>query len=130
MPNQAPSVDFYIWNTLAATYDIKVVFLPQSMAITDKSYGISPVLLGAELSFINDKDKTQKVKLIQATDSVLVDPTRIDTVTVGTVTFPITTYGEEKASTILTVKSASNSKDKVNSRVLLIDCVILEPTKE
>lgn len=128
--NQAPSVDFYIWNTLAATYDIKVVFLPQSMAITDKSYGISPVLLGAELSFINDKDKTQKVKLIQATDSVLVDPTRIDTVTVGTVTFPITTYGEEKASTILTVKSASNSKDKVNSRVLLIDCVILEPTKE
>lgn len=125
----APSVDFYIWNTLAATYDIKVVFLPQSLA-TDKIYGIAPVHLAADLSYVNDKDKTQKEKLIEAKDSVFVDPTRIDTVNLGTFTFPVTTYGEEKASTTLTVKSASNSKDKVNSRVLLIDCVILEPTKE
>ena len=125
----APSVDFYIWNTLAASYDVKVVFLPQHLA-TDKSYGINPVHLAAEVSFINEKDKTQKVKLVEAKDSVFVDPTRIDTVTLGTVTFPVTTYGEEKASTTLTLKSASTSKDKVNSRVFLIDCVILEPTKE
>ena len=125
----APSVDFYIWNTLAASYDVKVVFLPQHLA-TDKSYGINPVHLAAEVSFINEKDKTQKVKLVEAKDSVFVDPTRIDTVTLGTVTFPVTTYGEEKASTTLTLKSASTSKDKVNSRVFLIDCGILEPTKE
>lgn len=127
----APSVDFYIWNTLAATYDIKVVFLPQSLA-TDKSYGINPVHLAAEISYLNEKGKIiqKPLKLVEAKDSVFVDPTRIDTVTLGTVTFPVTTYGEETASTILNVKSASNSKDKVNSRVLLIDCVILEPTKE
>ena len=127
--NTAPSVDFYVWNTLAASYDVKVVFLPQYLA-TDKSYGINPVHLAAEISYLNEKDKTQKLKLVEAKDSVFVDPTRIDTVTLGTVTFPVTTYGEETASTILNVKSASNSKDKVNSRVLLIDCVILEPTKE
>ena len=127
--NTAPSVDFYVWNTLAASYDVKVVFLPQYLA-TDKSYGINPVHLAAEISYLNEKDKTQKLKLVEAKDSVFVDPTRIDTVTLGTVTFPVTTYGEETASTVLNVKSASKNNDKVNSRVLLIDCVILEPTKE
>jgi hypothetical protein len=60
---------------------------------------------------------------------LFVDPTRIDTVTVGTFTFPVSTFGEDAASTKLNVKFAGKSSEKAKSRKFLIDCVILEPTK-
>ena len=122
-------VDFNVWDVLSASYDIKVVFLPQRLA-TDKSIGIKPNFIEASLSYIDAKGRTQSQKLAQAKDSLFVDPTRIDTVHVGTFQFPATTYGEETASIKLNVKFAGGSKTTNMSRTMLIDCVIFEPTKE
>lgn len=127
--NSVTEVDFNIWNTLAATYDVKVVFLPQRLA-TDRSIGIKPNHLAVSLSYLDEQGRTKKTNLTVAKDSLLVDPTRIDTVHVGTFTFPVATYGEEKSSTKLNVKSVVSSKDKTKSRTMLIDCVIFEPVKE
>lgn len=127
--SSATEIDFNIWNTLAATYDIKVVFLPQQMA-TDRSIGIKPNHLAVSLSYLDDQGRTKKTNLAVAKDSLLVDPYKIDTVHVGTFTFPVSTYGEEKSSITLNVKSAASSRDKTKSRTMLIDCVILEPVKE
>ena len=127
--NSATEVDFNIWNTLAASYDIKIVFLPQRLA-TDKSIGVKPNFLAVTIDYLDDKGKSQSYKLAQAKDSLLVDPTRIDTVYVGSFKFPVATYGEEAASTKLNVKFAGKSNEKAMSRTMLIDCVIFEPTKE
>ena len=127
--NSATEVDFNIWNTLAASYDIKIAFLPQRLA-TDKSIGVKPNFLAVTIDYLDDKGKSQSYKLAQAKDSLLVDPTRLDTVYVGTFKFPFATYGEEAASTKLNVKFAGKSSEKAMSRTMLIDCVIFEPTKE
>lgn len=126
--NSATEIEFNIWNTLAATYDIKIVFLPQYLA-TDKSIGIKPNFLNVSLSNYDESGRVKKTTLATAKDSLFVDPTRIDTVTVGTVTFPVSTFGEETASTKLNVKFAGRSSEKTKSRTFLIDCVILEPAK-
>ena len=127
--NSKTEVEFNVWNTLAASYDIKVVFLPQRLA-TDKSIGVKPNLLEVALTYVDEKGRSQTEKLAQAKDSLLTDPTRIDTVHVGTFKLPVSTYGEESASVKLNVKFAGNSKDTQHSRTMLIDCVIFEPTKE
>lgn len=128
--NSATEIDFNIWNTLAATYDIKIVFLPQSMA-TDMSVAAKcqPNYLNVSLTCFDETGKSKKTTLAAAKDSLFVDPTRIDTVTVGTFTFPVSTFGEDAASTKLNVKFAGKSSEKAKSRTFLIDCVILEPTK-
>ena len=124
-----PSIDFSVWNTLAASYEVKIVFLPQTMA-TDKSIGVKPNHIKVEVGYLDNNGKEKKTELVKTKDSLHVVPTRIDTVSAGVFTFPVSTYGEEKASTTITVKSAARSKDKDKSTTFLIDCVILEPVKE
>lgn len=124
-----PILDFSVWNTLAAPYEVKIVFLPQSMA-TDKSIGILPNHIAVEVGYLDASGKSRTARLVATKDSVLVDPTRIDTVSAGVFEFPVATFGEEKSSTVITVKSAASSRDKDKSRTFLIDCVILEPVKE
>lgn len=124
-----PSVDFSVWNTLAASYEIKLVFLPQNIA-TDKSIGVLPNHIQVALSYVDANGKSKSTTLVKPKDSLIVNPTRIDTVSAGVFNFPVATYGEEKSSTVITVKSAAGAKDKNKSRTFLIDCVILEPVKE
>ena len=124
-----PSIDFSIWNTLAAPYEVKIVFLPQNLA-TDKSIGVYPNHIRVTISYMDANGKSKKSNLVLPKDSLHVDPTRVDTVSAGIFNFPTATYGEETSSTTLTVTSATSVKDKNKSRTFLIDCIILEPVKE
>lgn len=128
--SSATEIEFNIWNTLAATYDVKIVFLPQSLA-TDKDVAAKsqPNYLAVDLSCFDESGKVKSTKMKVAKDSLFVDPTRIDTVEVGEFTFPVSTYGDDAASTKLKVKFAGKSAEKTKSRTFLIDCVILEPSK-
>ena len=125
----SPSIDFSVWNTLAAPYEVKLVFLPQTLA-TDKSIGVYPNHIQVTVTYLDASGKEKKTNIVQAKDSLHVNPTRIDTVSAGVFAFPVSTFGEEKSSTKITVKSAARSKDKNKSSTFLIDCVILEPVKE
>lgn len=124
-----PSIDFSVWNTLAATYEIKIVFLPQSLA-TDKSIGVLPNHIRVTVGYIDANGKSKKTNLVLPKDSLHVDPTCVDTVSAGVFSFPTATFGEETSSTVVTVTSAASTKDKNKSRTFLIDCIILEPVKE
>lgn len=125
----SPSIEFSIWNTLAAAYEVKIVFLPQRLA-TDKSIGELPNHITVAVDYLDASGKSRKANLKTAKDSLHVDPTRIDTVSAGIFEFPVATFGEEKSSTKITVKSAASSRDKNKSRTFLVDCIILEPVKE
>lgn len=124
-----PSLSFSVWNTLSASYEVKVVFLPQRLA-TDKSIGEYPNHVTVSVEYLDASGKSRTKNLVTAKDSMLVDPMRIDTLNAGVFEFPVSTYGEEKSSTVITVKSAAKSKDKDRSRTFLVDCIILEPVKE
>ena len=122
-----PTVTFSVPDVLSATYDIKVVFLPQTMG-TDKSTWGLPNKMVANLTTVdaNGKQVTEK------TDVFYADPTRVDTVTVfAGYRFEACNYEEETVATKLKIQSQVLSKERSQySRTMLIDCVIVEPTKE
>lgn len=122
-----PIVTFSIPQTLSAAYDVKVVFLPQTLS-TDKANLHLPNKLLANLSYADSKGKTTTVK----STYLYPDPERIDTLTVlENVRFPFCNYGETETTTELKLQSQVLSKERsMFSRTLLVDCIILEPVKQ
>ena len=122
-----PSVTFSIPDVLSAKYDIKAVFLPQSLGV-DKSNADKPNKLLCNLSTIDANGKSVTIK----SDNIYTNPAVIDTVTLFSgYTFETCNYDEETVSTKLKILSQVTSKDRANySRTLLIDCIIFEPAKE
>ncbi|MBO4443325.1 MAG: fasciclin domain-containing protein [Bacteroidaceae bacterium] len=121
-----PSITFSVPNVLSAEYDVKVVFLPQTLS-TDRSNVGLPNKLLANLSYVDEKGKTATVK----SSYLYPDAKRIDTVTVlENIRFPFCNYGETETTTKLKIQSQVLSKERSDySRTLLIDCIILEPVK-
>ena len=129
-----PSMVFNVWNNLAGKYDVKIVFMPQSLA-TSKEY--------------RDRNKANRFNVLYAcrqadgtfpTTMTLVgkrgltnNPSAIDTVDVGTIELPVCAYGEENAGLKIRIES-NMSRNQWNkndySKAFMIDCIILEPSKD
>ena len=122
-----PTVTFSVPQVLSAAYDVKVVFLPQTLS-TDKSNVGLPNKLLVNLSYLDEKGKTATIK----SSYLYPDPERIDTVTVlENVQFPYCNYGESETTTELKLQSQVLSKERSTySRTLLVDCIIMEPVKQ
>ena len=61
------------------------------------------------------------------------DPLKIDTVLIGTIDTQCCSYGTESPDLQITVESywsRNNTNKKKYSTTMLIDCIILEPSKE
>ena len=116
-------------DVLSATYDIKVVFLPQSLS-TDRTAAaaVLPNKIVCNLTTVdaNGKQVTEK------TDALYTNPEVVDTVTIlSGYHFETCNYEEESVTTKLKIQSQVLSKERDEfSRTLLIDCVIFEPSKE
>lgn len=129
-----PSVVFNVWNNLAGKYDVKVVFMPQSLA-TSKEYRDSNKANRFNVFYAcRQSDGTFMTSYeIVGKRGLTNNPNVIDTVKVGTIELPVCAYGEENAG--LKIKVQMNlTKDQWNknsySKALLIDCIILEPSKD
>ena len=122
-----PSLTFSVPDVLSAKYDIKVVFMPQSLGL-DKSNVDLPNKLICTITSVNDQGKTVSTK----SDYIYTDPAVIDTVTVFSgFAFPVCNYGEDNVTTKIRLQSQVLSKERQSySRTLLVDDIILEPTKE
>ncbi|MBR4433734.1 MAG: fasciclin domain-containing protein [Bacteroidaceae bacterium] len=122
-----PSVTIAVPDVLSAAYDIKVVFLPQTLGTDRSTWGLPNKIL-ANLTTVDADGKAVTVK----SDVITNDPTRIDTVTVFEgYRFEACNYDEETVTTKLKLQSQVLSKERSEySRTIMIDCVIVEPTKE
>ena len=122
-----PNVTFTVANTLSAKYDIKVVFLPQTLS-TDRENVGKPNNVQCTLYYVDENGKSTNVK----SGTVNPDPDHIDTLTIfSAFAFPACEYAEEVPNVKLKLASSVSSKQRASySRTLLVDCVILEPTKE
>jgi len=121
-----PNVTFSVPDVLSATYDIKVVFLPQTLG-TDKNMWGMPNKMVANLTSVDENGKQVTVK----SEVFYSDPERVDTVTVfAGYRFATCNYEEETVTTKLKILSQVLSSERSQySRTMLIDCVLLEPTK-
>jgi len=122
-----PTVTFSVPDVLSASYDIKVVFVPQTLG-TDKSAWGLPNKLVATLTTVDANGKA----VTEKSDVIYNDPTRVDTVTLFTgYRFEACNFEEETVTTKLKIQSQVLSKERSDySRSLLVDCVIFEPTRE
>jgi hypothetical protein len=122
-----PVLTFSIPDVLSAKYDIKVVFLPQSMGL-DKSNADLPNKLTGHISSTDIMGKTITAK----SEVIYTDPAAVDTVTLFKgYAFTTCNYGEDNVSTKLKLQSQVLSKERSTySRTMLIDCILFEPSKE
>lgn len=119
-----PYVAFDVRNTLRGKYELKVVFLPQNLA----SKTILPNLFNATCYVIKEEGGRETKPEI-AWRSIKNDPTKIDTVKIGTLDFDYCVYAQEMVGLQLELKSNFEEGDPY-SGTFLIDCIILEPVKE
>ena len=122
-----PTITFSVPDVLSAKYDIKVVFLPQSFGL-DKSNADLPNKLICNVSTVNDMGKAVTAK----SDYIYTDPHAVDTVTLFKgYEFTTCNYGEDNVNTKVKIQSQVLSKERSEySRTLLVDCIILEPSKD
>lgn len=134
-----PSLTFNVWNTLKGKYDLKIVFLPQKMA-TSRVKTLLPNLFKVEYSCLKQKRvsnaddwMTKKARIGGNSKTFKNDPLKIDTVFIGTIDTQCCSYGTETPDLQITVESywsRNNTNKKKYSTTMLIDCIILEPSKE
>ena len=129
-----PKVVFNVWNTLAGKYDVKVVFLPQTLVA--RGGGIKPNKFTAKYQCFSPKSgawvKDQDLLRIEGNNVIFDffnDPYVVDTVKLGTVELGRCTYGQDILGFKLELHYPSSGSDDY-STTFLIDCVILEPSKE
>lgn len=122
-----PNVTFTVPNTLSARYDVKVVFLPQTLS-TDKENVGKPNNVQCTLYYTDTNGKSANSK----SGTLNPDPERVDTLLLfKDFAFPTCEYGEDEPSVKLKIASSVSSKQRSSySRTLLIDCVILEPVND
>lgn len=122
-----PTLTFSIPDVLSAKYDIKVVFLPQSLGLDKSNVGL-PNKLICNISTVNDMGKAITAK----SDYIYTDPYAVDTVTLFKgYEFITCNYGEDNVSTKLKIQSQVLSKERSTySRTMLVDCIIFEPSKD
>lgn len=136
---------FNLRNTLKGKYNLKVVFLPQELAsardktlLTNKfRVKESHLLESGEMSEFTNVTKSASENFIEAyKEGGYKDPEYKllpDTVLIGEVTTDCCNYGTESSGLQISIvsswsKNASNLKK--NATTMLIDCIILEPSKE
>ena len=147
-----PSLTFCVRNTLKGKYDLKIVFLPQEMASArEKTYKPNKFKVqekhlyldykedaGKKIWYSSLKDVGKAVEnFIEAyknggykEDGYKLKP---DTVSVGTFNTECCSYGKESSEYLqltISCNGAASSYRKNYSTTLLIDCIILEPSKE
>lgn len=126
---EKPTITFNVWNTLSGKYNVKVVFLPQSMASNNKGGVSRKNLFHMHRSVLNRQGELASQLL---KNNAMNDPLRIDTLNIGTINLSYCAYGTEQISLKLKMESLSekSGSDEKFSTTYLIDCIILEPSNK
>jgi uncharacterized surface protein with fasciclin (FAS1) repeats len=131
-----PTVTFDIPNTLSANYDIYCVFVSEKVK-NPNAQGLKACKVYFNLSYMDNAGKIVTDRF-PASGNVETNPNAIDTLlVVEDFKFPVANYGESDATgeplTTVSLKVISNvarSETTEFSRVLLLDCILLEPKKQ
>ena len=127
-----PSMVFNVWNNLAGKYDVKIVFMPQSLA-TSKEYRNKPNRFNIRYACRQADGTFATTYSLVGKRGLVNNPSVIDTVYAGTIELPVCAYGEENAGLKIRIET-NMSRNEWNkneySKAFLIDCIILEPSKD
>lgn len=122
------NMSFKLENTLAGTYDICVVVLPQTVYNPNKT-DLKPCRFQAEINYVDENGVSKmfdcgKVKFDTRPDVV-------DTVVVAeNFTFPVCNYNQNNSKVSVKLKCNILARETPNfSREMFLDCIYLRPKK-
>ena len=120
------TMTFKLDNTLAGTYDICVVVLPQTVYDPSKT-NAKPCCFQAEINYV-DADGSEKT-YVGTKEKFTTDPTRVDTIIVAKdFQFPVCNYGQNNNKISVKLKCSILARDTPNfSREMFLDCIYLRP---
>ncbi len=130
----APELDFYLPNVRSAEYAVYVVVVPSKIDILSDPNAIiepKPNHLTFSLNYTDVDGKTKELKNFggQTFDT---NPEKVDTLALGTFTFPVSYAGLDAAPNLKImsdVSTFSNSNKKLYEQDLRIAAVILRPVE-
>jgi len=129
VPSAKPELFFQLPDVRSAAYNIYVVIVPANIANASTEY--KPTSIAAAIRYGNEYGRINAEETLK-TDSALFttgDVARIDTLFLGTVTFPIAYYGTE-AAPYLRIRSHYRPKNAdLYDHTLRVDCIILRPVE-
>jgi len=121
------SMTFKMENTLAGTYDICAIILPQT--VFNPSAQGKPCQFQAEINYVNENGVAQTFDCNKT--KFLTDPTRVDTVMLAeNFVFPVCNYDQKNLKFTLKLKCSILARDNSKySREMYLDCIYLRPKK-
>jgi len=122
-----PGIVFYLPNVRSTTYSVYIVMVPATIVST--SYKAKPNCMSFTMGMANEKGKNVEVsKEWTVENNFTNDTTKVDTLYLGDVTFPMAYAGTGDYYPYLRVTSYVTSRMRdFQDRVMRIDCIILRP---
>lgn len=123
------NLTYKIYSNLSASYDLYVVVLPKTVANPfSRDFKLNKFKVSVKYPDLEGNMLTKSFD-----GSFTNDPYRVDTIKIGTITFPVCTYANREASVSIILKSDVGNKTadlRAYSRNMLLDCIYLKPTEE
>ena len=123
------TMTFKLSNTLAGTYDICIVTLPQTVYDPTKT-NLKPCQFQAEINYVDENGNAQTYDCGNK-QKFKTRPEVVDTVVVAEdFKFPVCNYGQTNNKVTVKLRCSILAKDTPNySREMLLDCIYLRPKK-
>jgi hypothetical protein len=123
------TMTFKLSNTLAGTYDICIVTLPQTVYDPTRT-NLKPCQFQAEINYV-DENGNAKTFDCGNKQKFKTRPEVVDTVVVAEdFKFPVCNYGQTNNKVTVKLRCSILAKDTPNySREMLLDCIYLRPKK-
>ncbi len=129
-PSAQPELFFFLPDIRSAAYNVYVVMVPSN--ISNSSVEYKPNSVTVSINYANEYGKLRGEETFRSDNGTIFvtsDEPRIDTLSLGTVTFPISYYGTDSYP-YLRIRSRFQSKyEGLYDRTLRVDCIILRPVE-
>lgn len=122
------TVEFRVPDVLSGRYDVCAVVLPRTVYnASDRNF--RPCKFKGTINYETEDGVRQTEEL--TSKAVSNDPYRVDTVTIGTFTVPVCSYGQPDAKVSLTLEcDISRSEAGRYNREMYLDCLYFKPNRE
>ena len=120
------TVTYEVPNTLSGTYDICAVCLPKTVYNT-ASRDFKPNKFKATLFYTDQQGDMKELAFDEAVSN---DPYVVDTVKIGTFSFPVCNYQQTNVTVRLRLECSITRRETSFSRDTYLDCIYLKPTNK
>ncbi len=120
------TAEFEVKNTLSGTYDVCAVILPKTV-YNQFSRDTKPNKFVAQVSYMDEEGKKVTTKQTAALSN---DGTKVDTVVLQRIKFPVCNYQQQTSTVSVTLTCNMRTTDKNFSREMYLDCIYLRPVTE